>query len=67
MRVAGNLLVSGCSGASGACSDVAEELSDLINALPNNPVYPLLCRPQAKLCLSAVHVEGLRGNADFRL
>jgi hypothetical protein len=34
---------------------------------PDHPVYPGLCRPQAKSCLPAVHVERQRGDAHFCL
>ncbi len=38
-RVAGSLPVPGSSGAFGACSGAAENLSDLQDPLPNHPIY----------------------------
>jgi hypothetical protein len=49
------------SRASGVSYDVAEELSDLCNALPNDLVYPRLCRPQAKTSMLAIEMQSKRG------
>jgi hypothetical protein len=51
----------------GACSCAAEVVSDLENTLPNCLVYPGLSRPQTKVGLPAIHVEGHRGHSHFYL
>jgi hypothetical protein len=49
----------------GACSCTADITSDLLNALPNNPVYLKLGIPQLELSLFSINVVRRWGHSHF--
>ncbi len=61
------LLESRGSGALGACCCEAEKISNLLDALLDNLVYPRLGGPQSISGLPAIHVKKKLGHSHFWL